>query len=448
MPESVPVAAGAGRPPAAAVKPVDVLLRAAILGPTAALAVALFVVVEHEVRGVLWEDLPAALGMAEPDWWWVLAVLVAGAALTSLALRLPGSGGHSPLDGFGFDIGPRQIGSVLAAALASLSFGAVLGPEAPALAIGTALGAVMARAGRGAADPRVRPLLMLAGGAAAFGLVLGNPLAVALFVVEAALLGRRASPAFAMLPVAVALALGFLVQAGVADWPGIGETVLAVPGLGPYPEVQLVDLLLGVPLAMAVAAFVAVPLHSARWLRTRWSAAPTTRLLVAAVGVAGAAVLARGLTGETIDTVLFSGQSAIPTVLASTSVTALLVIAFAKAIAYALSLGSGFRGGQIFPAVYLGTTLAATLALLVPATTLQGLMPAAVAAAAAATMRLPFSAALLAVLLTSASGDGVMVPALIGAVVGLLTASALDRLRATPAVPPAGAAAQEQAVGP
>lgn len=415
----------------------QLLLGAALLGPLVALAVAAFIVVEHWLRGVLWEDLPGQLGMTEPAWWWVLAVLALGGVLTALALRLPGGGGHSPLDGFGFDIGPRAIVSVVAAALASLSFGAALGPEAPALAIGTAMGAVAARALRPAVDPAHRQVLMLAGGAAAFGLVLGNPLAVALFVVEAALLGRRAGHALALLPVVVALATGYLVQVGVATWPGIGETVMTVPGLPPYPTVLVADVLVAVPLALTVATLVAVPLAFGRRLRV-WATGrpPMLVLTMAGLGVGVAAVLARQIAGVPIDTVLFSGQSAIPTALAATSVATLLVVALAKAVAYALSLGSGFRGGQIFPAVYLGALSASAVALLIPATSVQGLMPAALAAAGAATMRLPFSSALLAVLLTSSSGTAVTSPALIGAAVGFLAAAALDRLRATPAVPP------------
>jgi H+/Cl- antiporter ClcA len=239
--------------------------------------------------------------------------------------------------------------------------------------------------------------------------------------------------------VAVALAIGYLVQVGVAEWPGIGESVLAVPGLGPYPEVKVVDLLLGVPLAAAVAVLAAVSLALARRLRdTASQRRPMLMLVGAGSAIAATAVLARTLTGEPVEAVLFSGQTALAGTLTATSVVSLLVIAVAKAVAYALSLGSGFRGGQIFPAVYLGALLASALALLVPAADVQGLMPAALAAAAAATLRLPFSAALLAVLLTSASGSAVTAPALLGAVVGLLIASALDR---RPAATPRGSAA-------
>jgi H+/Cl- antiporter ClcA len=415
-----------------------VLARAAVLGPVVAFVVAVFIVVLHHLQTLLWEDLPDRLGLDGVPWWWVFGVLTLGAVLTALAVRLPGAGGHSPLDGFAFDIGPRQVLSVLAAALASLSFGAALGPEAPALAIGTALG-VLAATGRG--DPRPaaqqqRTILMLAGGAAAFGLVLGNPLAVALFLLEATLLSRRDTNPVAFVPVAVSLGLGYLVQVGVADWPGIGETVLAIPGLDPYPDVQPMDLLLAVPLAVAVAALVAQALHNARRFRSWGNGRPViVPLVLAALGIAAVAVTVEAISGEPVDVVLFSGQSALGSVLAATSVGTLLLIALAKAVAYALSLGGGFRGGQIFPAIYLGAVLASAAALLVPSSTVQGLLPAALAAGAAATLRAPFSAALLAVLLTASSGSAVTAPALLGSVAGMLTASALDRLRRVPAVP-------------
>jgi H+/Cl- antiporter ClcA len=196
------------------------------------------------------------------------------------------------------------------------------------------------------------------------------------------------------------------------------------------------DLLLAVPLAVAVAALVAQALHNARRFRSWGNGRPViVPLVLAALGIAAVAVTVEAISGEPVDVVLFSGQSALGSVLAATSVGTLLLIALAKAVAYALSLGGGFRGGQIFPAIYLGAVLASAAALLVPSSTVQGLLPAALAAGAAATLRAPFSAALLAVLLTASSGSAVTAPALLGSVAGMLTASALDRLRRVPAVP-------------
>lgn len=424
-----------------------ILARAAVLGPAATAGVLAFVLVLHEVTGLLWHHVPGLLGAAAPPSWWILAVLVAGGALTAAALRLPGGGGHPPLGGLGFDLGPRAVLSVLAASLASLAFGAVLGPEAPALAIGTALGALAAQAlGRG--DPeavaRRRPLLMVAGGAAAFGAVLGNPLALALFVLEAALLGRGfGGTARSLAPVAVTLATGFVLLVGFGAWAGLGEVVLSVPGLAAYPDVVPADLAVAVPLCVVVAVVIRVALRGGGLVQG-WSrrVPPIAALTAAGATVAVLAIGARAVADVPVDLVLFSGQSALAGLLTTTAIPVVLVALLTKTVAFAVCLGAGFRGGSVFPAVFLGAALAVVASLLVPAATAPGLVAAGVAAGTAAVLRAPFSAALLAVLLTAGAGVAVTTPALIGACVALLATLAFDRRsserhRDMAAVPPA-----------
>lgn len=153
-----------------------------LVGILAGVAVIAFLTVEHGLQALLWETLPDAIG-GTPGWW-VFGVLVVGAVGVWFALKLPGHGGHRPLDGLGIDIGPKQIGSVAAAALISLSIGAVVGPEAPLMAIGSAVGGFVAL--RSAAP--VRKVLMLAGATAAITMILGNPMVSAVLVLEAAAL--------------------------------------------------------------------------------------------------------------------------------------------------------------------------------------------------------------------------------------------------------------------
>lgn len=406
--------------------------RAVVTGLVAAAAATTYVIVEHDVTALLWEHLPERLGLSGPPWWWVLLLLVCGAGLAAAALRLPGGGGHSPLDGFSFDTGPRVALSVVAAAFAALSFGVVLGPEAPALAIGTATGALVASTRRsdGRGDPGAeRGLLMMAGGMAAFGAVLGNPLALAIFILEGALVARRTSGMpLALAPVALALAAGYLLQVGVGSWAGLGEVVLALPTVPAYPTVLAVDVLAAVPLAVVVAALVHVAFRGAGGIaRSVAGRPPVVVMVVAALGMGALALAAQALVDVPLDYVLFSGQSALPDVVTATSAVVVLVAAAAKSGAYLLALGSGFRGGAIFPAVFIGAALGTLVALVIGATSVTGLVAAGIAAAVAAAIRLPFSAALLATLLTASAGLAVTSPALVGAVVALLTVLALDR---------------------
>ena len=47
-----------------------------------------------------------------------------------------------------------------------------------------------------------------------------------------------------------------------------------------------------------------------------------------------------------------------PALVAQDSTAIVLVLLLAKALAYAISLGCGFRGGPVFPAIFLGIALA------------------------------------------------------------------------------------------
>jgi len=85
---------------------------------------------------------PGDIGFDSVPWWWPLPLLVIGGFLVALAIqRLPGNGGHTPADGFeaGTTL-PIELPGILVAAFVTLSCGAVLGPEAPLIAIGSGLG--------------------------------------------------------------------------------------------------------------------------------------------------------------------------------------------------------------------------------------------------------------------------------------------------------------------
>ena len=387
-----------------------------LVGILAGVAVIAFLTVEHGLQALLWETLPDAIG-GTPGWW-VFGVLVVGAVGVWFALKLPGHGGHRPLDGLGIDIGPKQIGSVAAAALISLSIGAVVGPEAPLMAIGSAVGGFVAL--RSAAP--VRKVLMLAGATAAITMILGNPMVSAVLVLEAAAL--KGSPGgkkvmLAVLPVLIAMGFGYLIQVGVGDWGGVGQSKLAVPGLPAYETVQPIDLLMAVVVAIVTAILAVIAVEAGTSYQNRIKN-PLVGLLVAAVIVATAAVVTRAVTGEDVNVVLFSGQQSTAHVLGLTSVGMLVVIAVAKTIAYTVSLGGGFRGGMVFPAVFLGVVVATALSLLVTGSSVSALCAAGIAASVAAVLRLPFTAVLLALLLCAAAGLAVTTPAIIGAVVGVL----------------------------
>ena len=95
----------------------------ALIGIPAALVAALFLALVHELENWLWDS--------DPAWYLVIGLPVAGACIV-LAARwlLPGDGGHPPLEGIGGGTTPVAYAPGIAlAALGTLAFGAVLGPE-------------------------------------------------------------------------------------------------------------------------------------------------------------------------------------------------------------------------------------------------------------------------------------------------------------------------------
>ena len=127
------------------------VLLGALIGIPAALAAAVFLAFVNWLEDRLWDDLPDLLGYSSPPWFLVIALPALGACIVVAARHfLPGDGGHQPLEGIGGKPTPFRYGpSVVLAAIGTLAFGAVLGPEAPLIALGSVVGLMFA--------PLVRP---------------------------------------------------------------------------------------------------------------------------------------------------------------------------------------------------------------------------------------------------------------------------------------------------
>ena len=87
----------------------------------------------------------------------------------------------------------------------------------------------------------------------------------------------------------------------------------------------------------------------------------------------------------------------------------------------------------MFPALALGALVAAMGAMVLGVDAIPALAATSIAAATAGAMKLPFTGVLLATMLTLAAGPAVTVPAILGAVVGLLTRLAIDSRAPAPA---------------
>jgi H+/Cl- antiporter ClcA len=407
---------------------VRTLVFAALLGVPVAFAAVLFQTLIHDVIHLVWDVIPDEFGWSQPSWWYVVLVPGLAGLLVAAAVRLPGHGGHSPLEGLGADpIPPIALSSILPAALATLGLGLVLGPEAPLIALGLGLGAVAVRVIR--MEGTGAQLLALAGAFAAIAALFGGPLIAAFLLFEVTAAGGKI-PAQqigrALLPGFVAAGTGAIVFTGVAGWNGLHQANLAIPSLPPYETLRVADLAWCLLIAVVVAVLVVAIRHLAHGIAAQQVLGrPAGLLIVSGLAVGVLAVLFRATTDRPVDLVLFSGQSELPAVVAEGSAGVLILLVAAKGLAYALSLGAGFRGGPVFPAIALGVAGAMVAANLLPGLDTTPAVAAGIAAGTTAVLRVPFTAVLLVSLLMGASAFDVAPIAVLAAAIAWVVATLL-----------------------
>ncbi|MGP7996593.1 MAG: chloride channel protein [Streptosporangiaceae bacterium] len=417
---------------------VALLVLAAIIGVPVSAAAYFFLALVSKLQGWIFTDLPKDLGFhAEPLWWPIPPLLLAG-LLVALTIRyLPGKGGHSPADGFKAGAGPplpAELPGIVLAALATLCLGVVLGPEAPLIALGGGLGVLAVRLVKREAPARTQTVVAAAGSFAAISTLLGSPLTGAFLLMEASGLGG-AMLELVLVPGLLAAGVGSLVFIGLNAWTGLGTFSLAIPGLPHVGSPTAGEF--GWALAIGV---LAVPFGlGIRWLGLLLRPHVERRMVlitpVVGLVVAGLAISFAAATGKGSSEVLFSGQSALgPFVAHSASYTvgALVLLLACKGLAYGVSLSS-FRGGPTFPALFLGAAGGVALSHL-PGLPLVDGIAMGIGAMSVVMLRLPLTSVLLASLLLASDGLAVM-PLVIVAVVVAYVLSA----RLTPSPAPAAA---------
>jgi chloride channel protein, CIC family len=410
------------------------LVLAVALGvPIAALAFG-FLKMTELLQEWTFSNLPHALGFPTAPAWWPLAPLAAAGLVVGLTVRyLPGQGGESPADGFkaGGPPAPVTLPGVLLGALASVGLGAVVGPEAPLIALGGGLACLAVQLSRREVPAQAAAIVAATGSFAAISTLLGSPLAGAVLLLEAVGVGGPLATAV-LLPGLLGAGVGALIFTGLDSLTGFGTFSLAVPNLPPTGAPTVAEfgwaLLIGLvagPVCAGLRRFAVV-------LRDRVLIRPVPATLLLGLVIAALAIGYAAATGHAASDVLFSGQNALPGLLSHPdgySVGALLLLVLCKGLGYGLSL-SGFRGGPTFPAMFLGAAGGIAFS------HLPGLavMPAAaigIGAMTAAMLRLPVSAVLLTTLFLGSDGFPVMPLTIVAVVVAYLTANWLSPPTAT-----------------
>jgi H+/Cl- antiporter ClcA len=394
----------------------------AVIGVPAALVAALFLALVHDLERWLWDDLPDALGHSGPPWYLVIGLPAVGACVVLAARRLlPGDGGNPPVEGIGGGAVPVRFAPGIAlAALGTLAFGAVLGPEAPLIALGSCVGMAVTLFVR--VGPPEERVLASAGSFSAISALFGGPIVGGMMIVEGGLpMGAALLPV--ILPGFVAAAVGYLIFVGFGTWGGLHAQGLAVPNLPLYNGTHLRDLLVAVAVGVTAACVVAAVRRAAERV-------PAPRIGMAPFLIGGG--LAVGLTAQIADwlgadsqDVLFSGQSGVPALAAADSTKIVLLLLVGKAIGYAISLSCGFRGGPVFPAIFLGIALATLADVWFGVSPTLAVAVGAAAGMAAAT-RLLITPTLFAALLVGRAGADAVPAAVLAAAAAWLTIRAID----------------------
>jgi H+/Cl- antiporter ClcA len=407
---------------------VRTLVFAAALGVPVAFGAVLFQTAIHDVIHVVWEVVPEELGWSEPAWWYVILVPGLAGLLVAAAVRLPGHGGHSPLEGLGAEpIAPMELASILPAALATLGLGLVLGPEAPLIALGMGLGILSTKLIRRDAPQQALGLMAAAGSFAAVASIFGSPVIGAVLVIEAAGLGGAMLP-LVLLPGLIASGIGSLVFIGLGSFSGFST---AAWELSPFPLQEYGgpgwgDFGWTVVLSVALALVAFVIMELARWGKRLVERRLLPLTVAAGLAVGGLAIAYHYTTDESPNDVLFSGETGFAALFASAatvSVSTLALLFVFKGLAWGISLGN-FRGGPTFPALYLGV-VAGLMATHLPGYEETEAVAALSGAMCVAVLRLPLSSVMIASLLSIQAGLAVAPLVIVAVVVSYLVSIAL-----------------------
>jgi H+/Cl- antiporter ClcA len=410
------------------------LALAAVVGIVVSLASWGFLELVHRLQLWVFTDLPGDLGYhgGVPAWYYVVVLGLAGLGAALAIVRLPGGGGHVPAEGLkvgGAAVEPIELPGIMLAALATIAFGLVLGPEAPLIALGAGLGVLAIRSLRRDSPAEAQAVMAAAGSIAAVSMLFNSPIIAAVLLIEALGLDREKLPLL-LLPGLLSAGIGSLVSIGMGSITGLSTSAYSLGALSlpAFAQPALSDFAWTIPLAIAVAALTYAVMRLGLATHTLVSGRPFLLLPAAGVVVALLAVAFHATADKSANEVLFSGQDALPglvTGAGSWSISALLLILAFKGLAWGVSLG-GFRGGPTFPALFIGAA-AGILASHLPGFDMTGAVGVGMGAGVVSVLRLPLSAVILATLLVSKSGPGTEPLIIVGVVVAYLVTIALGR---------------------
>ena len=319
---------------------------AVLVGVVSALVLYALDWLSAEAEDVLWAHLPGALGVDPDSRWWIFAMLTGAGLLVGLVVWLvPGHGGRdsATTELIAPPLPLRVLPSLALVTVLGLAGGVSLGPENPIIAINTALlVALVARLW-----PRVpTDLVMMLAAAATIGALFGTPVAAALVFTGVVAGFPRGGPLFdrLFLPLVSAGAGAMTMDAFGRPFASMDLPDLGVPDIGDVGISLVVATLAAGAALLGVLAFP----HVHRFFHG-------LRNPVLYVTLGGVVLGVLGAVGGPLTLFKGSEQSfELVQQRADLSTWNLVLIVAVKLVALVVAAAAGFRGGRIFPAVFIG----------------------------------------------------------------------------------------------
>ncbi|HGG1297447.1 ion channel protein [Escherichia coli] len=332
-------------------------LPAVAIGIASSLILIVVMKIASVLQNLLWQRLPGTLGIAQDSPLWIIGVLTLTGIAVGLVIRF--SQGHAGPDPaceplIGAPVPPSALPGLIVALILGLAGGVSLGPEHPIMTVNIALAvAIGARL-----LPRVNRMeWTILASAGTIGALFGTPVAAAL-IFSQTLNGSSEVPLWDRLFAPLMAAAAGALTTGLFFHPHFSLPIAH------YGQMEMTDILSGaIVAAIAIAAgMVAV------WCLPRLHAMMhQMKNPVLVLGIGGFILGILGVIGGPVS--LFKGldemQQMVPNQAFSTSDYFLLAVI--KLAALVVAAASGFRGGRIFPAVFVGVALGLMLHEHVPA---------------------------------------------------------------------------------
>ncbi|EQA8550438.1 ion channel protein [Escherichia coli] len=332
-------------------------LPAVAIGIASSLILIVVMKIASALQNLLWQRLPGTLGIAQDSPLWIIGVLTLTGIAVGLVIRF--SQGHAGPDPaceplIGAPVPPSALPGLIVALILGLAGGVSLGPEHPIMTVNIALAvAIGARL-----LPRVNRMeWTILASAGTIGALFGTPVAAAL-IFSQTLNGSSEVPLWDRLFAPLMAAAAGALTTGLFFHPHFSLPIAH------YGQMEMTDILSGaIVAAIAIAAgMVAV------WCLPRLHAMMNQmKNPVLVLGIGGFILGILGVIGGPVS--LFKELDEMQQMVANQafSTSDYFLLAVIKLAALVVAAASGFRGGRIFPAVFVGVALGLMLHEHVPA---------------------------------------------------------------------------------